>query len=122
MSKKFEAEQNAFNNWINTNAETVDIYKRYGHDFEFFMVPIIQNRIKKEGYTKYLDLTDEEINNLCKAIDEKNEQISKEPDENGVRHIPIWQGYNERDTIILIKAFVKLSSDDQNAILGFSFR
>ena len=107
----------ALENWINVNGDTREFYKRYGGDF-WLMLPVIQKRIKDDGVKKYLAMDDEEIDQICREIDEKNKAQSREPDENGVIHISNWHGYNERDVITMIKAFSMLSSEDQGLVLA----
>lgn len=107
----------ALENWINVNGDTREFYRRYGGDF-WFMLPVIQKRIKEDGIKKYLAMDDEEIDQICREIDEKNKAQSREPDENGVIHISNWHGYNERDVITMIKAFAMLSSEDQGLVLA----
>ncbi len=114
MSKK-EPEIIALENWINLNDDTRDMYKRYGGDF-WLMLPIIQKRIMEDGTDKYVNMSDKEIDDICRKI--KEESDKERVDENGYKVISLWQDYNERDTITMIKAFTQLSADDKRLILS----
>lgn len=118
MGKREEKRQNeALTNWINTNGDTIDVYKRYGYDF-LFLLTAIQRRIMEEGTDKYVNMSDKDIDKICQELKKKNEEISNKVEPDGTRHIPIWQEYNERDLITMIKAFVSLSPEDKHEILG----
>lgn len=118
MGKREEKRQNeALTHWINTNGDTIDVYKRYGYDF-LFLLTVIQRRIMEEGTDKYVNMSDKEIDKICQELKKKNEEISNKVEPDGTRHIPIWQEYNERDLITMIKAFVSLSPEDKHEILG----
>lgn len=118
MGKREEKRQlDALNNWINISGDTQDVYKRYGGDF-FFLLTFIQRRIMEEGTDKYVNMSDADIDKICRDLKAKNEEISNKVEPDGSRHIPIWQDYNERDLITMIKAFVQLSSEDKHEVLG----
>ena len=114
MAKK-DPEIVALENWINVNDDTRDIYKRYGGDF-WFILPIIQKRIMEEGTDKYVNMSDKEIDDICRKI--KEESDKERVDENGHKVISIWQDYNERDAITMIKAFTQLNSDNKRLVLS----
>ena len=103
----------AMNNWINMNEETQEVFNRYVYDFPFLMMTI-RKRIQEEGINKYKEMTDNEVEKACRDADERSRKAEEKENV-----ISLWDGRKERDTIIMIKAFAELSTDDRQRVLGF---
>lgn len=116
LSNEEKRQQEALDHWINYSDKTQEIASRYYRDFAFFLM-FFKKRIFAEGFEKYRDMSDREVEAAVQAVKERNEELRK-PGPDGSYKIPMMDENNERDLIYMIKAFAELSADDRTTIMS----
>lgn len=116
MTEEEKRQNEALSRWINSNETTQDIYQRWERDFAFLLV-IFRNRVLEEGFAKYRDMSDKEVEEECKKIADREKENENKRNEDGSFTISMWHDWSERDLINMIKAFAELPSEDRSNIL-----
>ena len=121
MGRRLSAEEKkqneALDHWLNISDETRDIATTYEQGFAFLLLPVRQ-RLLKDGYEAYADLTDADIE---KALQEEKENCKKQDEANAKEGRNTHQFIDEgafRAILILCREFSKLSSEDRQAIMS----
>ena len=121
MGRRLSAEEKkqneALDHWLNISDETKEIASIYERDFAFILFPVRQ-RLLKDGYEAYADLTDADIE---KALQEEKENCKKEDEANAKEGRNTHHFIDERSfkaVLILCREFSKLSSEDRQAIMS----
>ena len=121
MGRRLSAEEkkqnDALSHWFNISDETKEIASIYERDFAFILLPVRQ-RLLKDGYEAYADLTDADIE---KALQEEKENCKKKDEANAKEGRNTHHFIDERAfkaVLILCREFSKLSSEDRQAIMG----
>lgn len=116
MTEEEKRQNEALAKWVYMNDTTTDIYHRWERDFVFFLV-IFRNRVLEEGYAKYRDMSDKEVEEECKKVADREKELEGKKNEDGSFNIVTWHDWSERDLITMIKAFAELPSEDRSNIL-----
>lgn len=121
MGRKSEEQkqQEALNRWIKVSDETYDVFSRWQYDF-MFMFAECKKRLREEGEAKFRDMSDEDVEKICRELREKEEKEKEEEQKNpsNTHTIRVWHDWSEKDCLTLLRAFCTLSSEDKNTIMS----